>query len=53
MNYLLKGLEHLSVWVTDTALEDPLLHIKQHGFQKEKSTETAISNTVKIIENIY
>ena len=32
MNYLLKGLEWLSVWVADTALEDNPLHIKQHGF---------------------
>ena len=45
MNYLLKGLERLSVWVADTALEDKPLHIKQHGFQKEMSTETAISKT--------
>ena len=43
MNYLLKGLERLSVWVADTALDDNPLHIKQHGFQKGKSTETAIS----------
>ena len=50
MNYLLKGLERLSVWVADTALEDNLLHIKQHGFQKGKSTELAISNTVHQIE---
>ena len=41
INYLLKGLERLSVWVADTALEDKPLHIKQHGFQKGKSTETA------------
>ena len=26
MNYLLKGLERLSVWVTDTALEDNSLY---------------------------
>ena len=50
MNYLLKGLERLSVWIADDALEDHPLHIKQHGFQKGKSTETAISNTVNKIE---
>ena len=50
MNYLLKGLERLSVWVADTALEENPLHIKQHGFQKGKSTETAISNTIHRIE---
>ena len=36
MNYLLKGLERLSVWVADTALEDNPLHTKQHGFPKRK-----------------
>ena len=50
MNYLLKGLERLSVWVADTALEEKPLHNKQHGFQKGKSTETAISNTIHKIE---
>ena len=50
MNYLLKGLERLSVWVADKALEDNPIHIKQHGFQKGKSTESAISNTVHKIE---
>ena len=50
MNYLLKGLEGLSVWVADTALEDNPLHTKQHGFEKGKSTETAISKTVHKIE---
>ena len=50
MNYLLKVLECLNVWVTDTTVEDHPLHIKQHVFQKGKSTETAISNTVNKIE---
>ena len=50
MNYLLKGLERLSVWVADTALEDNPLKRKQHTFQKGKSTETAISNTINKIE---
>ena len=36
MKYLLKGLERLSVWVTDTSLKDNSRHIKQHGFQKGK-----------------
>ena len=50
MNYLLKVLERISVWVADTALEDNPLHIKQHGFQKGKTTETAIPNTVNMIK---
>ena len=36
MNYLLKGLERLSVWVADTALENHLLHINNMGSKKEK-----------------
>ena len=40
MNYLLKGLERLSVWIANTALEDKPLHKKQHGFQTGKSTES-------------
>ena len=50
MNYLLKGLERLSVWTAYEALVDHPLHMKQHGFQKVKSTETAISNTINEIE---
>ena len=50
MNYLLKELERLSVWVTDTAIEKNQLHMKQHGVQKGRSAETAISNTVHKIE---
>ena len=38
----------------DTKLEDHPLHKSQHGFQKGKSTETAISNTINRIEkHIY
>ena len=34
MSYLLKMLERLSVWTTDTAIDENPLHIKQHGFKK-------------------
>ena len=34
----------------DLALEDYPIHINQHGFQKSKGTETAISSTVNYIE---
>ena len=47
-NYLLKGLEKLCVWRMD---EDLLpIHKNQHGFQKGKSTESAISKTANTIE---
>ena len=45
MNYLLKGLERLSVWVADTALEYNPLHIKQHGFKSTETQYTKLKNT--------
>ena len=48
-NYLLKGLEKLCVWKMEEEM-DPI-HRNQHGFQKGKSTETAISKMVNVIEN--
>ena len=48
-NYLLKGLEKLCVWKMEEDMKP--IHANQHGFQKGKSTETAISKTVNVIEN--
>ena len=50
-NYLLKGLERLAAWKMDKALKEFPIHKKQHGFQKKKSTESALSNTVNYIES--
>ena len=50
-NYLLKGLERLAAWRMDKSLVDNPIHHKQHGFQKGKSTESALSNTVNYIES--
>ena len=49
-NYLLKGLEKLCVWKMEEDMKP--IHKNQHGFQKGKSTETAISKTVNVIENL-
>ena len=49
-NYLLKGLEKLCVWKVEEDLLKSPIHKNQHGFQKGKSTETAISKTVNLIE---
>ena len=49
-NYLLKGMEKLVVEQVDIALESHPLHKNQHGFQKGKSTESAILQTVNYIE---
>ena len=49
-NYLLKALEKLCVWNTDEALEANPLSIQQHGFQRGKCTDSAISKTVNYIE---
>ena len=49
-NYFLKGLEKLCVWRVDIELIKKPIHCNQHGFQKGKSTETAISKTVNTIE---
>ena len=49
-NYLLKVLEKLLTWHTDEMLLKYPIHIRQHGFQTGKCTETAISHTVNQIE---
>ena len=50
-NYFLKGLERLVAWKMDEALVKHPLHPKQHGFQRGKSTESALSNTVNHLES--
>jgi hypothetical protein len=49
-NYLLKGLEKLVKWEMDKALIKYPIHRNQHGFQRGKSTDSAISKTVDFIE---
>ena len=49
-NYLLKVLEKLSIWRSDIILKDNPIHKLQHGFQRGKSTDTALSGTVNEIE---
>ena len=49
-NYLLKVLEKLLTWHTDKVLLRVPIHSRQHGFQRGKCTETAISHTVNQIE---
>ena len=50
-NYFLKGLERLVVWRMELSLVEHPIHPKQHGFQKGRSTESALSNTVNYIES--
>ena len=52
MNCLLKGLERLSVWVANTALEDKLLHKKQNGYQKGKAQNPPFQTLHKIEKHI-
>ena len=47
-NYLLKGLEKLCVWKMEEGMTP--IHKSQHGFQRGKSTESALSKTVNVIE---
>ena len=49
-NYLLKVLEKLLSWHSDEMLLKSPIHPRQHGFQRGKCTETAISHTVNQIE---
>ena len=49
-NYLLKVPKELLTWHTDEMLLQNPIHPRQHGFQKGKCTETAISHTVNQIE---
>ena len=49
-NYFLKTLEKLVTWKMDEAIKDNPIHEKQHGFQSNRGTESALSNTVNYIE---
>ena len=49
-NYLVKGLERLFVWHMEGKLVYYPIHAKQHGFQKGKGTEVAISNSINVLE---
>ena len=49
-NYLIKGLERLICWRMEHHLHYYPIHPKQHGFQKGKSTETAFSNSINVVE---
>ena len=49
--FLFKTLERLCYWqIQKTALRSKPINARQHTFQTGKSTETAISQTVNIIE---
>ena len=50
-NYFLKGLEKLLGWHMDEMLLQNPIHANQHGFCSDKSTESAISDTVDYIES--
>ena len=49
-NYFLKGLERLAVWKMEEALVTSLVHMNQHGFRSDRSTETAISAVTDYVE---
>ena len=49
-NYLLKALEKLCVWNVEEKLDKNPLNTHQHGFQKRKCTDSAISKTVNYLE---
>ena len=51
-DYFLKGLERLAVWRVEVCLIDFPIHPRQHGFQKGKGTESAISIAVDYIEEL-
>ena len=52
-NYLLKGLEKLLGWHMTDKLKTFPIHTNQHGFCSNKSTESAISQTLWIISVSY
>ena len=51
-DYFLKGLERLAVWRVEQCLIEFPIHPRQHGFQKGKGTESAISIAVDYIEEL-
>jgi hypothetical protein len=52
-NYLLKTLERLVVWRVERELVHFPIHNHQHGFLSHKSTESALSQTVNVIEKAF
>ena len=50
-DYFLKGLERLIVWRVEFHLLNNPIHPKQHGFQKGKGTENALSSATDYIES--
>ena len=49
-NYVVKTLEKLITWEVDRVLKENPLSSNQHGFRREKNTETAISANTDYIE---
>ena len=53
-NYLLKTLERLCSWHVEQCVRLSPLHVQQHGFRCDKSTETAASTLTDYVErHIY
>ena len=50
-NYFIKCLERLCVWHVNRKIASAPLHVQQHGFCAERSTETATSTLVNKIES--
>ena len=53
MNYLLKGLERLSVWVADTALEDNPYISSNMASKKEKAQRQLYQTQYTKLKNTY
>ena len=49
-NYLLETMEKLITWKVDETIKRNPLNKSQHGFRKDKNTETAISSNTDYIE---
>ena len=53
MPFLFKSLERLILWrLEETVLQEFAIHKNQHAFRKGRSTESALSDTVDIIESV-
>ena len=53
LNIFLKAMETLVIRRVDITLGDFPIHNNQHGFRRNRSTETAISNTINYIEQTF
>ena len=52
MSFIFKTLERLILWhLEETVLKTHTMHKNQHAFRKGRSTETALSDTVDILES--